>query len=87
MIMLKNISYTTNSNEKILDDINLNIEKGVFVVITGKSGSGKSTLGSVINGLISHNYEGSLTGDAYIGGKKINNLELSQIGKKVGTVF
>ena len=87
MITLKNISYTTNSNEKILDDINLNIEKGEFVVITGKSGSGKSTLGSVINGLISHNYEGSLTGDTYIGGKEINNLELSQIGKKVGTVF
>ena len=87
MIMLKNISYTTNSNEKILDDINLNIEKGEFVVITGKSGSGKSTLGSVINGLISHNYEGSLTGDVYIGGKEINNLELSQIGNKVGTVF
>ena len=44
MIILKNISYTTNSNEKILDDINLNIKKGEFVVITGKSGSGKTTL-------------------------------------------
>lgn len=51
MIILKNISYTTNSNERILDDINLNIKKGEFVVITGKSGSGKTTLGSVINGL------------------------------------
>ena len=44
MIILKNILYTTNSNEKILDDINLNIKKGEFVVITGKSGSGKTTL-------------------------------------------
>ena len=44
MIILKNISYTTNSNEKILDDINLNIKKNEFVVITGKSGSGKTTL-------------------------------------------
>ena len=44
MIILKNILYTTNSNEKILDDINLNIKKNEFVVITRKSGSGKTTL-------------------------------------------
>ena len=87
MIILKNISYTTNSNEKILDDINLNIKKGEFVVITGKSGSGKTTLASVINGLISHYYEGTLTGEAYINGEKINDLELSKIGNQVGTVF
>ncbi|MBS0727930.1 ABC transporter ATP-binding protein [Streptococcus suis] len=87
MITLKNISYTTNSNEKILDDINLNIKKGEFVVITGKSGSGKTTLASVINGLISHTYEGTLTGEAYINGENINDLELSQISNKVGTVF
>lgn len=87
MIILKNISYTTNSNERILDDINLNIKKGEFVVITGKSGSGKTTLGSVINGLISHRYEGTLTGEVYINGKSIRDLELSQIGNKVGTVF
>lgn len=87
MICLKNISYTTSSNEKILDGINLDIEKGEFVVITGRSGSGKTTLGSVINGLVFHNYEGTLTGEAYIDGKNIEYLELSQIGKKVGTVF
>lgn len=87
MIILKNISYTTNSNEKILDDINLNIKKGEFIVITGKSGSGKTTLASVINGLISHYYEGTLTGETYINGEKINDLELSKIGNLVGTVF
>ena len=52
MIILKNISYTTNSNEKILDDINLNIKKGEFVVITGKSGSGKTMLLRAVSGLI-----------------------------------
>ena len=62
MIVLKDISYNTSSNEKILDNINLDIRQGEFIVITGKSGSGKTTLGSVINGLISHHYEGTLTG-------------------------
>ena len=87
MIMLNNISYITNSNEKLLDNINLDIKRGEFVVITGKSGSGKTTLGSVINGLISHNCEGTLTGEVYIDGENINNLKLSQIGNYIGTVF
>lgn len=87
MISLKNIYYTTSSNETILKNINLEIKKGEFIVVTGKSGSGKSTLGSVINGLATHYYEGTLTGEAYIDGTNINDLELSQIGSKVGTVF
>lgn len=48
MIILKNISYTTNSNQKILDDINLNIKKGEFVVITGKSGSGDNDIMMIV---------------------------------------
>lgn len=87
VISLKNISYTANSHEKILDNITLNIQQGEFIVITGKSGSGKSTLGSVINGLISHYYDGVLTGEAYLNGKDINSLELSEIGCIAGTVF
>ena len=86
MITLKNISYTTNSNEKILDDINLNIKRGEFIVITGKSGSGKTTLASVINGFISHHYEETLTGEAYINGENINDLELSQIGTHLSKI-
>ena len=57
------------------------------VLVIGGSGSGKTTLASVINGLISHYYEGTLTGEAYINGEKINDLELSKIGNQVGTVF
>ena len=74
-------------NKTELHGFRLNIKKGEFVVITGKSGSGKTTLASVINGLISHYYEGTLTGEAYINGEKINDLELSKIGNQVGTVF
>jgi len=59
----------------------------VGLLLYGSVGSEKTTLASVINGLISHYYEGTLTGEAYINGERINDLELSKIGNQVGTVF
>lgn len=41
---LKKTYWDSNLELKILQDINLNIEKGEFVCISGKSGCGKSTL-------------------------------------------
>lgn len=37
---------------KVLEDINININKGEFVGIVGQSGSGKSTLSNIIAGLL-----------------------------------
>ena len=43
MILLKNISKTFG-NQKILENISLNISSGDFVSIVGPSGAGKTTL-------------------------------------------
>ncbi len=54
MIELKSVTKTYKlGGEKIfaLDHVNLKIEKGDFIAITGPSGSGKSTLANVIGGL------------------------------------
>lgn len=55
MIEVKNITKYYLSNKKeatvVLKELNLNIEKGDFVVLFGKSGSGKSTLLNIISGL------------------------------------
>src|SRR5690554_1811972 len=52
-IQLKNVkkTYGTTVKTKALDDVNLTIELGKFVVVLGPSGSGKSTLLNVLGGL------------------------------------
>lgn len=43
-IEIKNLSYSFNDRENILNNINLKIKRGSKTMIIGKSGSGKSTL-------------------------------------------
>ena len=87
MILLKDVSYEWEDGRTALKNINLEIKKGEFVLISGKSGSGKSTLGSVMNGLIPHYYKGKMKGEAFVSGKEISKLLLHEIGHIVGTVF
>lgn len=49
LIEIKNLKFGYNEN-LILKDINLNLEKGDFAVISGENGSGKSTLIKLILG-------------------------------------
>lgn len=55
-IELKNISKSFSDGNKstrvVLDGLNLQLQKGDFVAITGKSGSGKTTLLSVLGTLL-----------------------------------
>lgn len=71
MILLKDVSYEWEDGRTALKNINLEIKKGEFVLISGKSGSGKSTLGSVMNGLIPHYYKGKMKSESLM------QLELS----------
>ena len=87
MILLKDVSYEWEDGRTALKNINLEIKKGEFVLISGKSGSGKSTLGSVMNGLIPHYYKGKMQGEVFVSGKDISKLLLHEIGHIVGTVF
>lgn len=52
IIKLTQLSFKANDN-LILNDINLSIEEGEFVTITGPSGSGKSTLLKIMASMIS----------------------------------
>lgn len=89
MISFENVSfsYTKNNIDFNLDNINIKINDGECVLITGKSGCGKSTILKLINGLIPHYYQGYLSGKVFINKTLLANLELSTISQTVGSVF
>lgn len=66
MLEIKNLSKSFHGN-KVLDHINLKIEKGDVVGIIGPSGTGKSTLLRCINQL-----EIPEEGEAVFGGKTVD---------------
>jgi len=67
-ITLKNIEKYFGKS-KVLDNINIDIEKGEFVSLLGPSGCGKTTLLRIISGLESKN-----SGEIYVDGKEISKV-------------
>lgn len=53
MLQLENVSLSVDDGKEILKHIDLTIEGGKFVVITGPNGGGKSTLAKTIAGILS----------------------------------
>ena len=80
MLELKNICFERD-NKKILDNINLTIDKDKFVAITGPNGSGKSTLAKIIMGI-----EKPDSGKILLEGKDITQLAINERAK-LGVAF
>ena len=89
MISVKNIRKVYGKGESKLaaiDDISIDIPKGVSVAIVGKSGSGKSTLMHVISGL-----DSVTTGEIIIDNKSLTKLKAKEIDRlraeDIGFIF
>ncbi len=78
-VILKNISHSYD-REKVLDGINIKIEKGEFFTLLGPSGCGKTTLLRILAGFI-HPTEGQVL----LGDKDIT--ELGPEKRNMGIVF
>lgn len=75
---IKNLSKTYGKN-KVLDNINIDLEKGKFLCLLGPSGSGKSTILHAIGGFIDHE------GGIFLDGEDITDKDPND--RKVATVF
>ncbi len=67
--------------------LNLKIEKGEFIVLTGVSGCGKTTIIRMINGLIPAYYNGVLKGSVSVCGRDTKSMQVQELSAKVGSVF
>lgn len=89
IVELKNVSrkYKAGEHEiSALDNVNLDIEQGKFVVVLGPSGAGKSTLLNLLGGL-----DSPTSGTIVVDGKDISTLSRDSLAEyrasKVGFVF
>ncbi len=72
MLELKHISFSADEKE-ILRDVNLTIDDGKFVVITGPNGGGKSTLAKIIAGILQPE-----SGQIFLDGEDITNWGITE---------
>ncbi|MGA2791658.1 MAG: ATP-binding cassette domain-containing protein [Candidatus Bathyarchaeia archaeon] len=87
-IEAKKLSFTYAGAEKpSMEDVNLSIEKGEFVILTGPSGCGKTTLCRCLNGLIPNFYSGELRGGLLVDGLNIEGRSTAELATHVGFVF
>ena len=90
MIRIDHVTFSygeENESAGGVQDINLNIEDGQFIVLCGESGCGKTTITRLINGLIPHYYEGKMNGEVWVNGAKVSEQPLYDTAKTVGSVF
>ena len=87
-IYVKNLFFSYfNSKRKVLNNINLTINDGEFVVILGPSGSGKTTLAYCLSGIIPHLIDGEMSGRVVIDNMDTKKCDFKDIVKRVGVVL
>ncbi len=80
-IEIKDLIFEYNSDEPILNNINLTIQKGRKIAFVGESGSGKSTLVDIIVGLYKPK-SGNILSDGVV----INDSNIKSWRSKVGYI-
>lgn len=88
MIEIRNVGYSYSDGEPFektaLENINLNIQDGVFYSLIGHTGSGKTTLIQLIAGLLKPSGGKIIIDGVNIADKKV---KIRDITKKIGIVF
>ena len=81
-VEFKNVEFSYNEQEKVLENINLTVEKGEKIAFVGASGAGKSSL---VN-LIPRFYD-ITAGEILIDGQNIKDFKLKSLRQNIGIVL
>ena len=88
-VQIQNVifNYTAQNDAAAVNDLSFHVRKGECLLLTGLSGCGKTSILRLLNGLIPRYYEGTLSGNVFIGNEDIANLPIYEVSKKASTVF
>ncbi|WP_223155175.1 energy-coupling factor transporter ATPase [Alkalibacillus aidingensis] len=83
MIKFDRVSFRyRDDSSKVINDINLSIDRGEWVALIGHNGSGKSTVAKMMNGLLLPS-----EGQVFIDDIELTEQNLIEVRQKVGMVF
>lgn len=86
ILEVKNFSVSYD-DKKILENINMYIDRNKITAIIGPSGCGKSTFLKSLNMMINDEKGVKTFGDIFFEGKNIKNFEVETLRKNIGLVF
>ena len=87
MIKLESVSFSySSSDEAVLKRVNLDLDKGEFVLVVGATGSGKTTLLKTINRLAPNFTGGRFWGKVFVDEIEITNKKPNELADLIGYV-
>ncbi|MCA9962463.1 MAG: ABC transporter ATP-binding protein, partial [Anaerolineales bacterium] len=86
MIQVKALSVSYG-RDVVLQDVDLHVRQGEWVLVTGPSGCGKSTLGRALTGLIPHAIAARMAGSVQVAGIETRERPLPELAQHVGMIF
>ncbi|MCB9820183.1 ABC transporter ATP-binding protein [Candidatus Nomurabacteria bacterium] len=81
-VVYKNVSFSYESSQKVLDDISFELKSGTKLALVGESGGGKSTISNLLMRL----YDPDM-GKITIDGVDISTVSRMSVRKNIATVF
>ncbi len=82
LLELKDLSFSYNGIDSIINNISFKIDKGELIAIVGKNGAGKSTISRLICG-----FEKEDEGTILYSGEDIRDLTIKERAEKIGVVM
>lgn len=88
MIGIRGLSFRyAGESRDALHNIDMTVEDGDFIGVTGPSGAGKTTLTQALSGLVPHRRAGDFFGSVTVNGVDTVDSSLTALALHVGSVF